>query len=165
MMWMKKYDRFRKAGRDAGGIKTTETGCFLNWEHLSFFSKTLIITSCTKYQLEGCMLEAVRVASASTTRLDSANETSEGCAHIHDEILAHRSKETEKPVGAPLYQRREHSQMWKAPEATHLHTVVQKPGEKKNKKVRRGKEWSKDLKLLENTDLMLRLNRWRVSEH
>lgn len=28
----------------------------LNLEHLSFFLKNLVIMSCTKYQLKGCML-------------------------------------------------------------------------------------------------------------
>lgn len=69
----------------------------LNLEYLSFFSsKTLITTSCTKYQLEGCMFEALRVVSNSNNNNDNNNNgwtlPSEGCARVHDEILVHRSK-------------------------------------------------------------------------
>lgn len=84
----------------------------------------------------------------------------EGCVHKHHQIWA--VKEGQKPIGAPLDHRMEHSQMWKS-EVTHLHTVVQTPGRKKKKtqNVRRVKEWSKDLKLLEkNTLLKRQLKRW-----
>lgn len=103
--------------------KNQQGRLLLNLEHLSFFSSKTLIISCTKYQLEGCMSEALR---PSTT---TAGLYRRGQWRLHSHTwwdLSAPVKGGKKPVGAPLYQKTEHPQVWKSSEATHLHTVVQK---------------------------------------
>lgn len=71
------------------------------------------------------MLEALRVVSAST----AAAGLGEGC--VHEEILVHRSEEDKSPLVHICVTERNIHRCEKSSEETHLHTVVQTPGEKK----------------------------------
>lgn len=118
------------SGPEAGWMKTTETELLLNLDFIIFLknfnNNELYKVPTGRLHVRG--FESCQLVNNKQQRLDSANETSEGWAHTHDETLVHRSRERKEPVGAPLHQRVEHSHMWE----TCLHTVVQKPG-KQNK--------------------------------